>query len=424
MKDVLRNLIFFGLIVFCTNFGLHLSAAPNQPQRLVLTWESDPATSQSVVWRTEAKVSTPQAQMITTPNWLADAGDRALTVSAVTESLVTEAGLSVYHHTARFGDLTSETSYAYRVGDGETWSEWNIFRTTAATTQPFQFVYFGDVQRGIFSEWSALVRQAFAKAPNALFHLYAGDLVQRGKHDNEWGEFFDALGWVARTIPIVPVPGNHDASQEILRPDSSRTIDPLFLIHFALPQNGPPVTDLLETSYYIDVQGLRMIALNTNSFDDPQQLEWLEKVLSDNHANWTIVCHHHPVYSTGRDRDNKELRALLAPLYQKYQVDLVLQGHDHYYGRTNKIFDEQTAPDHAAAPIYAVSVSGAKMYEANPNFTHLMQVMKGETQAFQVLSVDSEKLSYEAWSLDGTLFDSFELQKTTTGTLLKNNLSQ
>ena len=43
---------------------------------------------------------------------------------------------TAYYHEARFTALRPNTLYAYRVGDGSTWSEWFHFRT--ASMEPAQ----------------------------------------------------------------------------------------------------------------------------------------------------------------------------------------------------------------------------------------------------------------------------------------------
>lgn len=415
------NLLILFFLINCSSHPQIELQKDKKPQRIVLTWEKDPATSQSVEWRTTTAIPKPQAQISTSLKHFDDVENARKIISAATESITLKGNKIVNHHTARFDSLTSGQNYFYRVGDGEIWSEWNVFRTADLERNPFQFIYLGDAQSDILSEWAPLIRQAYTKAPAARFHLYAGDLVNRGKDDENWEEFFEALGFIARMIPIVPVPGNHDASKELLRPDSSRRIDPLYLIHFALPLNGPQVPDLLETAYYLDYQGVRIIAVNTNSHDDPEQLKWLEKVLAESQADWNIVCHHHPLFSVGReDRDNEGLRKDMMPIYQKYKVDLVLQGHDHRYGRTNKIIDAKPAADDAHAPVYVVSVSGPKTYEHNPLFAHLLQVEVGETQCYQIISVSQTELRYEAWSLDNRLVDAFVLRKDGEKTILSN----
>lgn len=408
------------ILVLVLLVGTTLGVAQNEPQRIVLTWEGDPATTQSVVWRTASSTDA-QAQLAPLAKHVSDFEANAVTVTARTEEIETADANTYFHHTAQFTDLQPGSQYAYRVGNGvASWSEWNLFRTADDSEQPFSFMYLGDVQNNVFSDWSMLIRQAFAKAPEARFLLYAGDLVNRGRNDNEWQEFFDGLGFIARMRPAVPVPGNHDASKEILRADGSRSIDPLYLTHFALPMNGPVDEDLKETAYYMDYQGVRFIAFNSNSFSDPAQLEWLTSALESSSANWNIVFHHHPLFSTGNERDEQELRETLMPIYQQWGVDLVLQGHDHRYGRTNKILDGKTVTNDAEAPMYVVSVSGPKMYRHNEKFAPLMEVEKGETQSYQIISVTPDELRYEAWSLNDTRFDAFVLQKQDGGTVLTN----
>ena len=413
IKYIPRICFIFFLVITC-------KVSYSQIDRIVLTWENDPATTQSVVWRTAQPADAPQAQWALLAKHSNDLVETAETVAAGTETIVTVDDETFYHHTARFSSLIPDTTYAYRVGDGETWSEWNSFRTAAAEPEPFRFIYLGDVQNGILSDFSILMRRAYAKAPDARFILIGGDLVNRGQNDNEWGEFFQGMGFIPRMIPIVAVPGNHDASRTIQRQDGSRAIDPLYLVHFALPLNGPPVEDLKETAFILDYQGVRIIGVNTNSYRDEDQLAWLKDSLSDDTGIWTITCHHHPLFSTGSDRNNRPLRERLMPIYQNAHVDLVLQGHDHRYGRTNKIIDGETVADDAQAPIYVVSVSGPKAYDHNPNFEHLMQVEKGETQCYQIISVTPSSLTYKGYSLNDQLIDAFELKKESGRTVLIN----
>ncbi len=416
-KSKLLFLILLNLIFVATG-STQTDAV--EPQRITLTWEGDPATTQSVVWRTDAMVENPCAEIALLAPHLNIAGKNANTVPASTETITIEAGPTVYYHTARFQNLSPAQYYLYRVGDGKIWSEWNTFRTADKENLPFQFLYLGDVQNDILSKWSVLIRQAFSRAPMARFYLYAGDLVNRGQDDDNWREFFAALGFIPRMIPTVPVPGNHDTSRKLLGIRGSRLVDPLYRAHFALPKNGPDDKEEQESAFFMDYQGMRLIAVNTNSNDNPAQLQWLEKVLKESRANWNIVCHHHPLFSVGNDRNDSELRKNLMPIYQQYQVDIVLQGHDHRYGRTNKIVNEQTVSDSARAPIYIVSVSGPKAYRHNPHFAHLLHVEAGETQCYQIINVTPEELRYEAWSLDNQLIDAFALRKTVNGTVLVN----
>ena len=52
-------------------------------------------------------------------------------------------------------------------------------------------------------------------------------------------------------------------------------------------------------------------------------------------VNWIVVLSYRPLYSSVSIHSGKaELQDLYHPLFDKYGVDLVLQGHNHNYQRT------------------------------------------------------------------------------------------
>ncbi len=370
------------------------------PDRIILTWSGDPARSQSVTWRTSAGVDSPVAQIAVAgdgPDFTRD----AVKVEATSQLLESDLSQALYH-TARFDGLEPDTMYAYRVGDGRNWSEWNQFRTAGAEAAPLTFLYVGDAQNDIYEHWSRLIRMGFMKAPEAHFIIHAGDLVNRGSRDAEWGEWSRAAGWINRSIPSLPAPGNHEYSND---GNSGRALTRHWRPQFALPENGP--AGLEESCYYVDVQGVRIVSLNSNE-QRAEQAQWLDTILSDNPNRWTVLSFHHPLFSAARGRDNKELRETWQPVFDKHQVDLVLQGHDHTYARSNLISGVNTqAGEHGT--VYVVSVSGPKMYDLER--AGWMERAAERTQLFQVVRIAGDRLSYEARTARGLLYDAFELRK-------------
>ena len=379
--------------------GLHQPSA--RPDRLILTWNGDPARSQAVTWRTSTEVASAVAEIA-----VAEDGplfvDKAQQVFAKTEVFESDLGEAIYHSVV-FEGLAPETLYVYRVGDGgEQWSEWQQFRTMAAEAKPLTFLYVGDAQNSVFSMWSRLIRQGYSTAPEADFIVHAGDLINRANVDAEWGDWFLAAGWINGKLSSVPTPGNHEYEKGVGEKALSRHWQPLF----TLPENGPSGPPA-ETSYYLDIQGVRVVALNSNEALE-EQAAWLDDLLADNPNRWTVVAHHHPVYSASKDRDNPEMRALWQPIYDKHGVDLVLQGHDHTYARSNLMTGEniQAGP---GGTVYVVSVSGPKMYKVDEEPWMVRSAQ--DTQLFQKIRIDGDVLSYESYTARGTLFDAFELRK-------------
>ena len=66
--------------------------------------------------------------------------------------------------------------------------------------------------------------------------------------------------------------------------------------------------------------------------------------------------------------------------------------------------------------MYVVSVSGPKMYDVGD--LDWMQKGGSNTQLYQVLTVDQEKLYYKSYTATGKLFDAFELKKSDQGNVL------
>lgn len=384
------------------------------PDRLIMGYQGNVATSQSINWRTDSTVIKSVAAIVeadASPDIVA----KAQTIDAQTERVVLE-GKTVHYHSAHFTNLKPATQYAYRVGDGTHWSEWFHFTTAQDKPAPFSFLYFGDAQNDIRSLWSRAIRGAYSKLPNVQLILHAGDLINSSNTDWQWGEWFEAGGWINGMIPTLAVPGNHEYFK---MENGNRRVSYHWRPSFVLPENGPQ--GLTETAYYIDYQGTRFISLDSqgallDSVVLEKQANWLVDVLKNNPNRWTIVMHHHPVYSTSKGRDNDEWRDRMEPIYRTHGVDLVLQGHDHTYGRglNMPLGKSRKQPD---GPIYVVSVSGPKMYEIG--LQDWMNRAASNIQLFQTIQVSHDTLKYQSYAVTGEKYDAFELIKNVKG---KNRL--
>jgi 3',5'-cyclic AMP phosphodiesterase CpdA len=391
------------------------------PDHIILSFSADPATTQSVTWRTNTSINNSVAEIA-----IADGAPRfwrnAVRLNAITTLMnadsINTANVSSNYHSVTFTNLLSDTLYAYRVGDGQHWSEWFQFKTAAKTAKPFSFLYVGDAQNYIFELWSRLIRQGFKKAPDARFIIHAGDLVNNAHHENQWHEWFTAGGWLHGMLPSVPTPGNHEYRSYNDSEEAKKIahLSVQWSHQFTLPQNGP--ANLKESVYFFDYQDTRIISLNSNLMRK-EQVPWIDSVLANNPNKWTVITFHHPIFSGANDRDNKELRDLWKPLFDKYKVDLVLTGHDHTYtrGQSPKTKNTLTGVNkREGATVYVVSVSGGKMYQLSDSLwnsydeAQLNRVAEN-TQLFQVINIEGNKLKYEAYTAIGQLYDAFDLVK-------------
>jgi hypothetical protein len=364
----------------------------SMPDRITLTWDGNPSVSQAVTWRTDTSVDKAVAQIAAAAHGPAFEED-ARTVDAVTSELKTDYWISQYHSVS-FKGLKPETLYAYRVGDGENWSEWFHFRTASAQPKPFSFLYFGDVQNSIKAHGSRVIREAFRHAPAARFMVFGGDLVKGGLDDLLWGEFFGIGGWMYAMVPLLPTPGNTEYHDGVLTPH--------WRAQFTLPKHG--LEQIEETSYFIDFQGVRIISLNSNRRLKDQGV-WLNGVLKSNPNQWTILTFHHPLFTLHPAREDNDflIRHWKKAAFDKHRIDMVLTGHDHAYGRSSLI----------DGVVYVVSVTALDLAPVKSDWA--VRAAEG-TQFFQVITVDGHKLKYEARTAVGELYDAFELHKQEDGT--------
>lgn len=431
---LLGGLLLINILVNTRNQSLHKALEYDKdwskpgphPDHIVLNLGNDPATQMAVSWRTDTSIHQGYAEIAiatAAPRFWRNAETYQASTSRMDASLVKTAEVISHYHSVMFEDLQPDTLYAYRVGDGDRWSEWIQFRTASDQQKPFSFLYVGDTQNYILELWSRLIREGYRKAPDASFIIHAGDLVNDAHSERQWHEWFTAGGWVHSMLPSVPLAGNHEYDPYNDEEDEM-DIEHLSIQwkhQFNLPENGPEGYE--EMVYYVDYQDVRIIVLNSN-VNPEAQVKWIESVLKDNDKKWTIVSYHHPMFSASERRDNENLRQYWKPLFDEYGVDLALQGHDHTYARGRVAPFEENIMDGVnrldkSGTVYVVSVSGGKMYRLKKDWDEYKEISRDRvaenTQLFQVINVSGDSLTFESFTATGELYDKFMLLKQADG---------
>lgn len=387
-----------------------------KPDRIVLNFNGDPATTMAVTWRTDTTVNETVARLSLNLSGVLVA-DSALAVTGRSEDITAD-GVTARFHSVTFTGLTPGTGYTYCVGSGVDASEWLAFRTAESGAAPFSFLWFGDSQVGPISSYARVIRQAYRSVPEAAFMIFTGDLIDGGYTtrtlDDEWGDWHRAAGFIASEVPVVATPGNH----EFYNPGDrqKRDFNIFWRPGFTLPENGP--AGLEETAYSFDYQGVRFIMVSSDQMlrDEAiarSQTEWVEGLLKNNPCKWTVMAFHHPFFSTAARRDNKVVRENLKPLVDRYGVDLVLNGHDHTYARGMMFPEGKTGRGKEAGTVYVVSVSGSKQYrqDAEPWWT----VGYSDKQFWQAITIDDNRLIYRSYDASGAVADQFTLTRMKNG---------
>lgn len=395
-----------------TAIAENLSAPSRTPDRVILNLTENPETSIAVNWRTDSTVVDGKIEWAVAtagPEFLDQVKNAPARLERLTVKHGDEPKVVANYHSAIVDNLTAGQKYVYRVGSQGYWTEWHQIQMPDASKK-ISFIYFGDAQNDIKSMWSRVIREAYKTMPRIDFMLHAGDLINRHDRDSEWGEWFYAGNFIHATVPSVMTPGNHEYGKGVV-------LSPQWKPQFNLPLNGPK--GLEETCYVVNYSNLKVISLDAEQIDESpvylnKQQKWLDSVLTKDPRKWTAITFHYPVFSTKPNRDNENLRNHFKPLFDKHKVDIVLQGHDHAYGRgmVSNVPTGKSMKDQSSGTVYVVSVSGPKMYDISNDPWMLRKARN--TQLFQIISIQDNTLTYQAYTAHGELYDAFDLIKTKT----------
>src|SRR5438093_954129 len=143
-----------------------------------------------------------------------------------------------------------------------------------------------------------------------------------------------------------------------------------------------------------------------STYPVPEQIEWLEKELKASDSAWKIVYFHHPLYSSGeRHGSDLRLRDVLEPLFLKYNVSVVLTGHDHFY--------ERLKPQKGIA--YFVVGSGGQLRKGNIDRGTGLTANGFDTDlAFMAAEITGDEMYFNTISRVGQTVDSGVLARRKT----------
>ncbi len=375
------------------------------PDNIVLTPAGDMSTGMKITWRTSMAVPDGAVEFeeaLSGAKRAAPAAERTLT------SLELTSDNNVKCFTATLDGLAPGTEYRYRVGSpgGGTWSEYATFSTAPAAPESVSFVYFGDIQTEP-DRFGVMLDAVMKRHPETAFAMLAGDLVDIGGERNLWDVFLAGAAPALRRLPVAPAMGNHDYGDH--------PADPATLaLYFGLP-TGRRFRDAANYSFrYGDAF---FIVINARERELREQTGWLEQELrkaEQEGCAFKTVMFHYPVYNPKKNRNNATAQKRWVPLFDKYNVDIVLTGHDHSYARSRPLRAGKAALPGESGTTYVVATACTKFYESKPLET--AEVQFADAATYQTITLgrsgDGRRfLRYRAHSPDGAVVDSFETVK-------------
>lgn len=212
--------------------------------------------------------------------------------------------------------------------------------------------------------------------------LLLGDLIypegDAAQTSSRIGGVFEPL--TGRGARLLPVLGNHDYMQD----EQTQILQALNR----------------STSWYVETVGIvRVVVLDTEQVDNPEQRAWLEQTLAaPSDAAWTVVAMHKPAYSAGYHGSDESIQEAWVPLFEQYDVPLVLAGHDHDYQRSEPI----------NGVTYVVSGGAATL---RPTGSQDFTAVSASVRHFLDLVASPSTLTGRAIDQRGRLLDTFTLKR-------------
>ena len=421
------------------------------PSHIAVSLGEDSSTEMSITWLTKYSLTDSDIQLApysANPDFTDEIPD-GITVTATAEPIIktypgADLGLlallpfekEYIKHTVKLSGLEPGEKYSYRVGNAEYgwWSDAGIITAAEGGDEAFTFFYVTDPQaqrQDHYERFANVIETAAKTYPDGRFIVPAGDQVDAGENIKHWRYLLNSTP-ALRSLPLMPVTGNHEDEGAVITEN------------FVLP--GVPEQELDSGVYYsYDYNNVHFTVLNTNDDEDDRlsdaQLEWMKNDIGSSDAKWKIVVLHKALYSNGShydDGDVEGFRKQLGALLPYLGVDLVLQGHDHVYMRTDVLNTNVVVPTKEGTTtyngldynvkydprgtIYSIcGTSGVKVYHTkdvaatDEKFPRAEALADVENSMFSAITVDGDALYYNAYQVDdgeAVRVDSFAIEKT------------
>jgi hypothetical protein len=323
-------------------------------------------------------------------------------------SLENSSGISTFLgvHAMVVNGLEADQTYFYRVEledrDGNKIDSGLLsFRTAPDTNRAVTFAVLGDTESRPWIN-AAVSRGIWGHGVDFAVHL--GDLTDNGRRDRkpQWThEYFAGMTPLQSRVAVFPVPGNGEGDDLYW-----------FKRYFPHPRDQGNRPGFYRFSY----GPVDFFMLNSNARGDEfqpggLQYAWLAGQLEQSEATWKVVCFHH-VGTPGTFGDNPEVNALV-PLFDRYEVDFVLNGHKHAYERS---YPRRAGKIDPAGTRYIVS-GGAGGNLKDPSGSGKSSFTESVYRGYHyiIVEADPDRFRLTMYDLEGTARDQATVRKDQLG---------
>jgi hypothetical protein len=213
--------------------------------------------------------------------------------------------------------------------------------------------------------------------------LHVGDLVGNGDLEEHWDEqFFDPMytniAEFHANLPTQAARGNHEREAILF----AKYFPYPFVIGRAWSFDYGPAHFVLVDQYISYVPG-------------SAQLAWIENDLATTDRQWKFMVIHEPGWSAGGHANDPEVQDYLHPLCERYGVQIVFAGHNHYYARAG------------VDGIHHVTTGGggAPLYSPDPGYPYV--VATAEEYHYCTIEIEGDSLEFAAVNCVRETLDAF-----------------
>lgn len=330
--------------------------------------------------------------------WSTEESKSTLTDKSGKVKVITE----YQQHSIQLGRLEPNTEYSYDVLNDGSEEGKGTFVTYPNEITPFKFVVLGDT-RSRHDIHSKIVNMIIKEDP--LFVINTGDLVSDGREIKDWESFFKINNTMMKNIPYYPVLGNHEKDSPYYfdffdLPNNERYYsfnvgDALFVI---LDSEGEEIS---EPNYISDKNSDKFWKDSFKEYFETQK-KWLDNLLEINkEAGFVFVFQHQPLYSVKKTRvdDTNEYRKFWGDFFERHNVQVYMNGHDHHYHHAMK----------NGVHYITTAGGGAGLYDADTPQPETVKI--DEIEHFVYIDVNNETAVLNVIDINGNQIDKITVKK-------------
>ena len=365
----------------------------------------DNSTSRTIMWQSDSSESDAIIE------YRLEESKNIQSIGA-TDKAFTDDGSTTYIHEGTLTGLTPSTKYEYRIGYGtDRRSDWYSLETAGSSV--YDVLIYPDSQSRDYSGWEQLVKDSAHRNPRTALYISMGDLVDNGEQDYQWRTWLNSIRPLSANVPL----------------DWKMREPRAYLNYFDVPPNGNETFNRRYYSY--DFGDVHYVVLDTMLYESNHEdnhdthhpdlydveVQWLRQDLAANTKKWTVVLMHRDPFQYAFDRPGASRAVgfddegvLFMPIFDEFNVDLVLSAHLHSYRNRGHVRNFERD---ASGPLYILTgIAGdARRPKWKEHPLDVYVAPDREKNNYMTMTVTPNKLIVKAFLPDGIQLDESVIEK-------------